>query len=143
MRVARRAIVAIFGGEAVGVGVHIEHPAEQGAGAVQLAHRPAVAGCRRPIAQQFGAGEGGVPGDIKQIFHCVRNPCQRRQGALFAAQGIDALGFGEHACFRHGGPGIDLRVNARNCLQRLAGYLLGAQLARAQRMLDRADTHLV
>ncbi len=65
---ARRAIVAVFGGEAVGVGVHIEHPAEQGAGAVQLAHRPAIAGCRRPVAQQFGAGEGGVPGDIKQIF---------------------------------------------------------------------------
>ncbi len=92
VRVACRAIVAVFGGKAIGVGVHIEHPAEQGAGAVQLAHRPAVAGRWRPVAQQFGAGEGGMPGDIKQIFHCVRNPCQRRQGALFPAQGVDAVG---------------------------------------------------
>jgi hypothetical protein len=45
--------------------------------------------------------------------------------------------------FRHGGPGADLRVNARNRLQRLAGNLASAQLARAQRLLDRADTHLV
>ena len=27
VRVTRRAIVAVFGGEAVGVGIHIEHPA--------------------------------------------------------------------------------------------------------------------
>ncbi len=31
VRVACRAIVAVFGGKAIGVGVHIEHPAEQGA----------------------------------------------------------------------------------------------------------------
>ncbi|SLX04420.1 Uncharacterised protein [Klebsiella pneumoniae] len=143
VRVARRAIVAVFGGEAVGVGVHIEHPAEQGAGAVQLAHRPAIAGCRRPVAQQFGAGEGGVPGDIKQIFHRVRNACQRRQGALFPAQGVDAVGLRQHALGGELGPGVDLRIHAGDIVQRLAGDLPGAQFAFVQRTLDLGDGEMV
>ncbi len=68
VRVARRAIVAVFGGEAVGVGVHIEHPAEQGAGAVQLAHRPAVAGRRRSVAQQLRPGEVVCPATSNRFF---------------------------------------------------------------------------
>ena len=135
--------MAVFGGKAVGVGVHIEHPAEQGAGAVQLAHRPAVAGRRRPIAQQFGAGEGGVPGDIKQIFHCVRNPCQRRQGALFPAQGVDAVGLRQHALGGDLGPGVDLRIHAGDIVQRLAGDLPGAQFAIVQRTLDLGDSEVM
>ena len=143
VRVACRAIVAVFGGKAIGVGVHIEHPAEQGAGAVQLAHRPAVAGRWRPVAQQFGAGEGGMPGDIKQIFHCVRNPCQRRQGALFPAQGVDAVGLRQHALGGDLGPGVDLRIHAGDIVQRLAGDLPGAQFAFVQRTLDLGDGEMV
>ena len=139
VRIARRAIVAVFSGKAVGVGVHIEHPAEQGAGAVQLAHRPAVAGRRRPVAQQFRPGEGGMPGDIKQILYRIGNACQRRQGALFPAQGVDAVGLRQHALGGDLGPGVDLRIHTGDIVQRLAGDLPGAQFALVQRTLDLGD----
>ena len=84
-----------------------------------------------------------MPGNVKQVFHRIGHARQRWQGALFAAQGVDIRGLGEHARFRHGGPGVDLRIHARNRLQRLTGNLMGAQLARTQRLLDCADTHLV
>ena len=143
MRVTRRAVVAVFGREAVGVGVHVHHPGQQPARAAQLAHREAVSGRGGALAEQLCPGKGGVAGNVEQVFYRVGHARQRRQGALFPAQGVDALGLGEHARFRHGGPGADLRIHARNRLQRLAGNLASAQLARAQRMLDRADTHLV
>jgi hypothetical protein len=71
--------VAVFGGKPVGVGIHIQHPGEQRARAVQLAHRPAVGGGGGAIAQQLRPGKGGVSGDIEQIFHRVGNACQRGQ----------------------------------------------------------------
>ena len=143
MRVTRRAVVAVLGGKAVGVGVHIDHPGQQPARAAQLAHGEAVGGRGGALAEQLGPGEGGVTGNVEQVFHRVGYARQRRQGALFPSQGINIVGFGEHACFRHGGPGVDLRVNARNPLQRLSGDLASAQLPSAQRLLNSADTHLV
>ena len=77
-----------------------------------------------------------MPGDIKQIFHCVRNPCQRRQGALFPAQGVDAVGLRQHALGGDLGPGVDLRIHAGDIVQRLAGDLPGAQFAIVQRTLE-------
>ena len=143
VRVTRRAVVAVFGGKAVGVGIHVHHAGQQPARAAQLAHREAVSGCGRALAEQLGPGEGGMAGNVEQVLHRVGHARQRREGALLAPQGIDVSGLGEHALFRHRGPGIDLRVNARNRLQRLAGDVAGAQLACAERLLNVADTHLV
>ena len=84
-----------------------------------------------------------MPGDVEQVFHRVGNTCQRRQRAFLPTQGVDILGFGQHAFFRDGGPGVDMGIDARNGFQGLAGDVMGAQVACTQRLLDLTDTHLV
>ena len=133
--------MAVLGGKTVGVGIHIQHPGEQRARAMQLAHRPAVGGGGGAIAQQLRPGKGGIAGDIEQIFHRVGNACQRGQGLFFPPQGIDILRLSEHALFADVGPGVDLRVNAGDVLQGVAGDLFGAELAGGQRALDFVNRH--
>ena len=68
MRVTRRAVVAVLGGKAIGVGVHIHHAGQQPARAAQLAHGEAVSGRSGALAEQLGAREGGVSGNVEQVF---------------------------------------------------------------------------
>ena len=72
------AIVAVFGGEPIGVGIHIDHSAKQTACRADLPYRPTVVDGRRAVAEQLCAGEGGFPGNVEQIFYRVGNPRQRR-----------------------------------------------------------------
>ncbi|MNF01153.1 hypothetical protein D3C80_2001040 [compost metagenome] len=73
MWVTRRAVVAVFGGETVGIGVHIQHAGEQRALCRQPVHHPGILFGGGVIAKQAGTGQGGFPGDIEQIFHRIRN----------------------------------------------------------------------
>ena len=66
-----------------------------------------------------------MPGHIKQVFYRVRHARQRRQGALFPAQGVDIFCLGQHPRFGNRRPGVDLRVDARNIFQRLTGDFAG------------------
>ncbi len=70
-----------------------------------------------------------MSGDVKQIFHRIGNASQRRQGTLFPAQGVNAVGLRQHALGGDLGPGVDLRIHAGDSVQRLAGDLPGAQFA--------------
>ncbi|STW08041.1 Uncharacterised protein [Klebsiella grimontii] len=139
--VTRRPVMAVFGGKPVGVGIHIQHPGEQRARAVQLAHRPAIGNGGGAIAQQLRPGKGRVSGDIEKIFHRIGNACQRGQRLFFPPQGIDIFRLSEHAFFADVGPGVDLRVNPRDVLQGVAGDLFGAEFAAGQRALDVVNRH--
>ena len=141
VRVTRRPVMAVFGGKPVGVGIHIQHPGEQRARAVQLAHRPAIGNGGGAIAQQLRPGKGRVSGDIEKIFHRIGNACQRGQRLFFPPQGIDIFRLSEHAFFADVGPGVDLRVNPRDVLQGVAGDLFGAEFAAGQRALDVVNRH--
>ncbi len=76
----RRAVVAVFGREAVGVGVHIHHPGQQPARAAQLAHREAVSGRGGALAEQLCPGKGGVAGNVEQVFYRVGPPASGGRG---------------------------------------------------------------
>ena len=82
-----------------------------------------------------------MAGDIEQIFHRVGNACQCGQGLFFPSQGVDILRLSEHALSADVGPGVDLRVNASDILQGVAGNLFGAEFAGGQRALDFVNGH--
>ncbi|MOA05346.1 hypothetical protein D3C78_1249390 [compost metagenome] len=116
MWVTRRAVVAVFGGKTVRIGVHIQHAGQQGTLAGQFADRPGVLFGRRVIAEQTGPRQGGFAGDVEQVFYRVRDRRQARQWKAFGTCAIEVIGFAQHAFARDVGIGVQRRIPCVNIL---------------------------
>ncbi len=87
----------IFGGEAVRVFVHIERADQYRACRPQLPHQHGVSGGWCVVAVDDGAGQRDFAFEVEQVFHRVRQACQRRQRRAGGALRVDGVGFAARA----------------------------------------------
>ncbi len=139
VRIARGAVMAVLGGEAVGVSIHVQHAAEQRASVAQLLHRPGVVRGGRAVAEQAGARQRRMACHVEQIFYRIRHAGERRQRLTFAPQPIEAIRLLAHTIGDDRGPGVKAWILLLNSGQVGGGNLRRAQLTACQRLAQLAD----
>lgn len=81
VRVFAIAVVWVFAGDAVGEFVEVGFAGEDGAGGVEGLDDCGVARrCGTDFGEEGGAGEGGMAGDVEEIFEEIRNAAERGGG---------------------------------------------------------------
>ena len=122
VRVVRRADVAVLGGEAVGVLVHVERADQHRAGLFQPAHQQRVRSGRRGLAFDLRAGQRRQPRDVEQVLDRERHSQQRqlaRARPRRAGQRSVHLGRPpQGAVAQHVGEGVHLAVGGGDAVQR-------------------------
>lgn len=106
VRVAARAVMRVFGGEAVGVFVHVQGTDQDRAGVPHPRDQSSVLRGGRIGGVDATACQGHFISDVEQVFDGVGHACQRRQCFATSAACVDGGGFLARAGFGHGGKAV-------------------------------------
>ena len=136
VRIARRPVVRVLGGEAVCVLVHVQGTDGHGAGTPQRGHHRGILLGRQIVAIDFRAGERRQAGDIEKILDRKGRAGERTRIAAGGDVRIDTGGVAPCLRAEHRGETVVASVLALDSAQGRLGHLGSARAAGTNRCRD-------
>ena len=133
MRVAGRAIVCVFGGETIGIFVHIEHAHQNGTGTPHLCDQEGILWGRSVPAIDLGARQCHFALHIKQVLHGIGHAGKQGQYTTTASQGIHGISLLDRTLNGAAGKRVDACVSGGYAPQASVQGLAGTDFSAGNR----------
>ncbi len=134
--IAGRAVVAVLGGEAVGVLVHVERPDHDRAGGFEAGDQGGVGGRGRIVLLDDRARQGHLALHVVEVLDRHRDAGQRTRIAALAHRFVDLARGRQGAGREHGGEAVEGLVGQADAAEHGLGHLQGAEPSAAHFLGD-------